>query len=778
MIFTVYNPLSEGKPDFPSNLVTAFSTAESYEYCRKWQDIGEFSLTIPIDTEGIEKIREDMILIVEDEYNSDSLVITSIVDNGQKVVLKGYDLKIMLKWRVTLFPDEEIDKGTYGFDVSQGNTGQVIQHFIERNLTNPTDSRRKIFGLIAENLGGGISNDTYMSRMEPLNEVVQKLCKNADIGYDIVAGGSGYHLVIQEGTDKTNGKSLFGKVVFADYTMDADCITVETNTADRGNIVWAVNGGDADSATVIAVDNSRTDSNGNVVNPEETEGFNRREIVTTTNCDIDEIQIYAQKAAEDKFNKTTITFELKDYTIFINRFNVGDIVTVIKSGKEYNMRVLSATKSYSGNGKTIKVGIGDIPERKPLNKLYYNTYENRQGIIDEKLKDIDEATKPTPTPPPISSTAMVTFEKNRLYYNGETYHLQFGANKRIMCVTKGNKYALINSYGYTESRIEAATAVMNGLTEDWDLEFDCDDPKINVQSLLNGNYSGGDERKYENGRVKIRLTGSIPDVAGINFNWFECKREKGNLIHIGGRLSKVNVLCNRYKAEHITFGENIKVIGGVFFDKPSTIENGHEHGIPPFIENISGFVYSGSGYLYIPESCTNIARNTFAYNSASEIEIEEEGGMLTVGEGAFRKSDYGNAQLTVDVVKIPLRVSSSLYSNFAYLGARAIIFGKGITSLKYENIDYIVGDYFPLIKDIPCYIFIPSSVTSIGSNLIYYEPTKYRNTFIIYEGSQSSWNNITKSENWGGGNSNVTVICDSSAYNNSESFINRFVRRS
>ena len=409
------------------------------------------------------------------------------------------------------------------------------------------------------------------------------------------------------------------------------------------------------------------------------------------------------------------------------------------------------------------------------NNGFIETLTSKRNVTSEKASSTKQGDKPSLSP--TSAIGQVTFEKNRLYYNGETYYLQFGANKRVMCVTKGNKYALINSYGYTESRIEAATAVMNGLTEDWDLEFDCDDPEINVQSLLNGNYSGGDERKYENGRVKIKLTGSVPSSTTISFNWFECEREKGNLIHIGGRLSRVNVLCNKYKAEHITFGENIKLIDGAFFNSPSTIENGHEHGVPPFIEYISGFIYSGSGYLYIPESCTYINGNTFACNSASEIEIEEEGGMLTVGEGAFRKSSSENGQLTVDVVKIPLRVSSSLYSVFYGLGARAIVFGKGITSLNYERIDYN-SSYFPLIKDIPCYIFIPASVTSINSNLIYYEPTKYRNTFIIYEGSQSSWNNIAKPENWGSENSNVTVICDSSAYNNSESFINRFVRRS
>ena len=219
--------------------------------------------------------------------------------------------------------------------------------------------------------------------------------------------------------------------------MDADGITVETSVNDRGNIIWAVNGGDADTATVISVDNSQTDSEGNIIDSEETEGFMRREIVTTTNCDIDEIQLYAQKSAEDKFNKTTITFELKDFTMFINRFYIGDIITVLKGGKEYNKRVLSACKRYSGNAKTISITLGNIPERKPFKKLYYNSYENKQGIIAEKLKDIEEAKKPEPSGLTIEN-AVILSEDQAAYILHKYSEISYVSGQRAIWSTIGS----------------------------------------------------------------------------------------------------------------------------------------------------------------------------------------------------------------------------------------------------------------------------------------------------------------------------------------------------
>ena len=809
MNYIVYEPFSEGRTDAASCLVTAFTAAESYEYCRNWNEAGEFTLVVPVDTVGIEKVREDMLLLVQDEFNSDSLVITSVTDNGRNVVLKGFDLKIMLKWRVTLFPDEEFDKGTYGYDVATGSTGEIIQHYIERNFINPRDSNRKIIGLVAPNLGGGILNDTYMSRMEPVYDVVQKLCKNADIGYDIVLADNSYYVVIQEGIDRTNANTTYGKVVFADYTFDADCITVETQVNDRNNIIWAVNGSDADTATVISVDNSETDSEGNQVNYGETVGFMRREAVATTNCEIDEIQIYARKTAEDKFNKTSITFELKDYTLFINRFYVGDKITVLKGGRQYNKRVLSAVKSYTAGAKTIKIRLGDIPEKKPLTKLDYENHRNQKDIIDEKLEKVAKAKNDSSSDSSILSS--VTFEKNRLYYNGETYYLQFGFNKRIMCVTKGNKYALINSEGYTESRIEAATAVMKGLTEDWDLEFDyyaVAGNSLSITSIAQG-CSGVTKCDWGDGttdsetthsysitapvKVKTKLSGC--SGVSLYFNSLTWATE-GNTryeegygagIHIGGNFEIVNVYCNLY-ADYITFGEKVKRINegwsGSIFSAPSKVsKRGHEHGIPPFVEVIGSptFQYSGSSYLYIPESCTSIKDDAFYCGCASEIEIEPKGETLTLGR-CFRKPDGCTGGNRVTKLNIPARVKASASGVFEGCGVGAVKFEKGCTEIAYNlsyNMDYSCGHFRSLNNAEPYFIFIPDTVMAIGNNLICSD-TNGRQVYIIYGGSKMNWENVAKAANWdgaSGGRENVTVVCDSYLYNRYDNVLKSYVRR-
>lgn len=798
MNFIVYTPLSETKRDFPSNLVTAFKSAESYEYCRNWQDIGEFTLVVPIDTPGIENVSDDMLLLVQDELNSDYLIITTIIDNGKNVTLKGYDLKAMLKWRITLFPEEEFDKGTYGYDVAQGNTGEVISHYIKRNFIETSDPDRRIFGLNANTFYGGIYDDTYMSRLEPVNEVVEKLCRNADIGYDIIMADNGYHTIIVEGADRTDS------VVFADFTMNADEITVERSVNDRANVIWAVNGGDADTATVIAVDNSETDSEGNPISTVETAGFLRRETVASTNCDVDEIQLYAKKSAEGRFNKTKITMELKDYTIFENRFRVGDKVSVLKHGQKYKKRVLSANKRYTGSSKSISITLGDIPERKPFKKLQYSSDSNQREIIDEKLNDIAKTKSGGSSSSSILSAA--SFEKNRLIYNGETYHVQYGINKRIMCVTKGDKYALISSTDPIDSRIEAATAVMKGLTEDWDIELDCyawemSGYTLSLQSLLSG-YSGGVRCDWGDGTVdentshiynnvgvitvKVKLLDTVSGTIGVklsatewgsSYNKAYNEQYIGARAYIGGSIESVQ-LSHGQGVTHICFGEKIKSISGSSMYQQKILL---EMGIPPFIESIpdEGYIYNAIDYIYIPESCVSIGNYAFREHGASEIEIEEKGGTLTIGGYAFEKatSAYGGFN-RVDVLKIPARVvgAENAIRFFEYISVGAIVFGNGRTEIPDSFCEYAgISNTLSELCNRPCFIFIPKTIKSIGNYLL---SDDNRAVYIVCEGS---WSSITKASNWDGANGsreNVTIIGDYELYRSADKIINTFIRRS
>lgn len=150
-----------------------------------------------------------MLITAVDECCVDSLVISSVVNDGKHITFKGSDMKILFKWRITLFPQEEIEAGTYGYDAVQGTTGDVIGHYIDYNCISSDDENRNIYGLKLRNMDGGLPEDTYMSRLQPLNEVVEALCKNADIGCDIymTEDNDNYTFDLVPGTDRSNKQS-------------------------------------------------------------------------------------------------------------------------------------------------------------------------------------------------------------------------------------------------------------------------------------------------------------------------------------------------------------------------------------------------------------------------------------------------------------------------------------------------------------------------------------------------------------------------------------------
>lgn len=383
MTFIVYEPPDRNLGYFAEK-VAAFVEAESYSYKKHWYDIGTFSLTVPNTVNGAEKIKKDMILYVIDDYVNDSLVITSVKDDGLRTTLSGYDLKWLLSTRVTLFPQTERTAGTYGHDVAAGSTGSIIRHYIEYNAgvgaSQAGDSSRVISGLYVGDVSGGIEDDTYMSRLQPLNETVEALCKNADIGYsiDITSPQNYVQCIVTSvpGIDRTNAQSENAKMIFSDYTFSAESITLQESSDERKNLIWAVNGGTVDKATVTAVDNSSE--------PYELTGFSRRETVTTVNCDASDVAVFAKKDVNGK-NKTEITVQAAIWSDYGTRYNVGDKVTVIKNGKSYDMRVLSAEKVYSGDSRRVQITLGDIPERKIIPRLNIESEKNRQEAVDQRL---------------------------------------------------------------------------------------------------------------------------------------------------------------------------------------------------------------------------------------------------------------------------------------------------------------------------------------------------------------------------------------------------------
>ena len=364
MIFSVFEPLKSGEDYLISKTVATFSEVEKYDYRKYWADIGQFTLVVPKTANGIGAVRKDMLILVDEggESVNDCLIVNDIQEDDFRITLSGTDLKGMLSYRVTMFPQKEIDAGTYGYDVRQGSTGAIIAGFIDYNCINASDPRRNIPGLSIGNTYGGLMSDTYMSRLQPLNEVVTAMCKNADIGWDIIFSPSyiaGYQFNIIDGNDKTNTTGMH-KCVFADFLNNAESITTEDKSGERRNVIWTVNGSDTDKAVVTSIYKSK--------DSDMTSGFNRRETVLTANCDIDLTESYVDTKTADMIDKFQIDFTLVDPTMYGKRFSIGDKVTVIKNGVSYDRRVIEVGKSYSSGKRTISVKLGDIPAKKFFGK--------------------------------------------------------------------------------------------------------------------------------------------------------------------------------------------------------------------------------------------------------------------------------------------------------------------------------------------------------------------------------------------------------------------------
>lgn len=388
MIFSVFRPLSSQYPDLISAHVTDFIEAEDYSYTKHWYEIGDFTLSVPSSANKISSVKPDMLLFVREDSGGvcDSLIITSVThEDEQRYVLKGTDMKGLLSYRVSMFPQEEIDAGTYGYDVRHGSTGSILAGFIDYNCISSADNDRNIYGMELGIMNGGIVEDTYMSRLQPLNEIAEALCKNADIGYDISFTPNFPERYLVEtipGTNRTSSNlSENRRCIFADYLCNMNDVSVESKVNDRRNVIWVINGNDSDTAVVTSIYKESGD---------DICSFLRRESVLTANCDIDLTELYVNSKTSDMKNKTNLKLGLADPTAYGRDFNIGDIVTIMYDAGAYDQRILSVHKSYNASGKKISVDVGNVPDKKPFKKTSSQFGEKNDDIKELAL---DTATK-------------------------------------------------------------------------------------------------------------------------------------------------------------------------------------------------------------------------------------------------------------------------------------------------------------------------------------------------------------------------------------------------
>ena len=398
MIVRVYDFLSAEKPKFSQNLVGIVSDVESFKYTRRAYDIGSFEMTIPTHADESGCIQPDRMLIVGEKLGqtyiaSDPtkrivrgtfLYVTDIEKKDDKITVTGYDLKYLFALRVTLFPKEEQDKGTYGYYVTSGTTFSCISDIINYNIVNATDSDRQIYGMFGITMPvnqinanpplTGIQDDRYMTRLEPVSTAIFNLLKNCKTHFydmrliidDNSEDGDNYNPHMESSEDKPT-------IIIDESRYNIKSYTRKDGTSAYKNAIYAVVGS-GDAVTVKCV--KRPDDTAS--------GVKRKEVVLDVDTDsVAEIDRYALKAAEEY----VISDDFEIEPLFMDdeaEPELAQKVSIRIDGVEYETVITEITDEYA-NGKHTQSYVCGDKKLKVLNVLNKATAGNTQKIINNKI---------------------------------------------------------------------------------------------------------------------------------------------------------------------------------------------------------------------------------------------------------------------------------------------------------------------------------------------------------------------------------------------------------
>ena len=398
MIVRVYDFLSAEKPKFSQNLVGIVSDVESFKYTRRAYDIGSFEMTIPTHADEAGCIQPDRMLIVGEKLGqtyiaSDPtkrivkgtfLYVTDIEKKDDKITVTGYDLKYLFALRVTLFPKEEQDKGTYGYYVTSGTTFSCITDIINYNIVNATDSDRQIYGMFSITMPvsqinadpplTGIQDDRYMTRLEPVSTAIFNLLKNCKTHFydmrliidDNAEDGDSYNPHMESSEDKPT-------IIIDESRYNIKSYTRKDGTSAYKNAIYAVVGS-GDDVTVKCV--KRPDDTAS--------GVKRKEVVLDVDTDsVAEIDRYALKAAEEY----VISDDFEIEPLFMDdeaEPELAQKVSIRIDGVEYETVITEITDEYA-NGKHTQSYVCGDKKLKVLNVLNKATAGNTQKIVNNKI---------------------------------------------------------------------------------------------------------------------------------------------------------------------------------------------------------------------------------------------------------------------------------------------------------------------------------------------------------------------------------------------------------
>lgn len=205
-----------------------------------------------------------------------------------------------------------------------------------------------------------------MARLEYISDIVNKMCENAGIGYDVRGNLNSrcFDVTTIQGVDRGTAQNVRPRVIFSVRHGNVTSQSFEHGVDDLYNEIYAedVNG------IVIPV------SRGN-----EPVGISRREctlnagISSTDPATEGYFNSYVLNEVSDNIESHSYNIEPSVSSGYGTKYDIGDIVAIQDDYTKNltNMQITEVTKSYSHGRQSLSLTFG-TPKQKPFQKIVNN----------------------------------------------------------------------------------------------------------------------------------------------------------------------------------------------------------------------------------------------------------------------------------------------------------------------------------------------------------------------------------------------------------------------
>lgn len=350
----------------------------SLRFKRSWQGIGDFEIHIAAQEYNPSLFTADNLIMLDGDIHRAGIIRkmdTAVSSAGLEIVIQGQHLDGLLSQRIVI-PYEGEANGGYFCVPKKASVSSVVKPvpaetilktFVREQIPYATSGSsinpRGMYLDMESDMGRGMKT-VWMSRYDPLDEVLQSVCEYTDMGYGIAMCfeeyGSAYYVFdVIEGVDRTEGQNENSRVIMSlEFESIAD-IQYTMDTTSYRNVAYAGGAGEDYNRTVLAVTNEKAMPS----------GYQRKEtFVDCGSLDITETDTALSLTEEGKHmleeykRAESMTASISSASPFKYRehYDLGDLVTIYvpELGIAQDMRVTEAEECFEPNGISLNITFG------------------------------------------------------------------------------------------------------------------------------------------------------------------------------------------------------------------------------------------------------------------------------------------------------------------------------------------------------------------------------------------------------------------------------------